>query len=568
VPNACERVDVAFSADAAYLPWCATAIRSCVASNPDVEVVVHLLHDGSFGDRAVRDRLEGMTSSAGGTLHLHHLDADAVAALPAVKPFGPLAWSRFLLPDLLADVERILYLDSDTLVVGPIRELWDMPLDGLPLAAVPNVVECAMWPHVEALGLDPLRFLNTGVLLMDLDRMRADGSHEAVTRAAADLGNRLVWPDQDACNVALEGRWLALHPRWNAQNSLWIWSDLARGVFGTDVVEEATTAPAILHFEGPSLSKPWHALCRHPWRDEYWRQLRLTPFPDAPREDDTMATRLISRLPEQHQLSAYRSLHRWRRRAHRAAAPLRRKRATQPPQVAPTSVVDALTSSEQATIDRCRPYSLASAERLVATMDAVEYVVRSGVEGALVECGVWKGGSVLAMILTLQRLGVDDRDVYLFDTFSGMTEPSGHDTSRFDEPAAGTWASARSAGTKAWDWLFRPDVFGKDQVERLLRETGYPSSRIHFVAGPVEDTLPGSAPAAVAVLRLDTDWYESTRQELVHLYPRLREGGVLLIDDYGHWDGARRAVDEYFSSSASPVLLGRTDYTGRMAVKR
>jgi hypothetical protein len=201
-------------------------------------------------------------------------------------------------------------------------------------------------------------------------------------------------------------------------------------------------------------------------------------------------------------------------------------------------------------------------------MDAVEYVVRGGVEGALVECGVWKGGSVLAMILTLQRLGVDDRDVYLFDTFSGMTEPSGHDTSRFDEPAAGTWASARSAGTKAWDWLFRPDVFGKDQVESLLRETGYPASRIHFVAGPVEDTLPESAPPEVAVLRLDTDWYESTRQELVHLYPRLREGGVLLIDDYGHWDGARRAVDEYFTSCAAPVLLGRTDYTGRMAVKR
>ena len=113
MPSACERVDVAFSADAAYLPWCATAIRSCVASNPEVEVVVHLLHDGSFGDRAVRDRLEGMTRTAGGTLHLHHLDAEAVAALPAVKPFGPLAWSRFLLPELLADVLCRLAGDQD-----------------------------------------------------------------------------------------------------------------------------------------------------------------------------------------------------------------------------------------------------------------------------------------------------------------------------------------------------------------------------------------------------------------------------------------------------------------------
>jgi lipopolysaccharide biosynthesis glycosyltransferase len=529
--------------------------------------VVHLLHDGSIGDGSVHDGLEAMARSAGGTLRFHHLDGDATAELPAIEPFGPLAWARFLLPDLLPDVERILYLDADTLVVNPIRELWETPLGGLPLAAVPNVVERDMWRHVERLGLDPRAVLNTGVLLMDLARMRADRSHEAVTSAATELGDRLVWPDQDACNIALEGRWLALHPRWNAQNSLWIWSDLACGVFGPDVVEEATTAPAILHFEGPSLSKPWHALCRHPWRDEYWRQLRLTPFPDVPREDDTMATRLIARLPEHQQLSAYRSLHRWRRRARRAAAPLRRRRATQPAQVTPPSVVDALTTSERETIDRCRPYSLASDERLAATMDAVEYVVRSGVEGALVECGVWKGGSVLAMILTLQRLGVDDRDVYLFDTFSGMTEPSAHDTSRFDDPAAGTWASARAAGTKAWDWLFRADDFGKEQVERLLRETGYPPSRINFAVGPVEETLPSSAPADVAVLRLDTDWYESTRHELVHLYPRLRAGGVLLIDDYGHWDGARRAVDEYFSASAAPVLFGRTDYTGRMAVK-
>ena len=85
--------------------------------------------------------------------------------------------------------------------------------------------------------------------------------------------------------------------------------------------------------------------------------------------------------------------------------------------------------------------------------------------------------------------------------------------------------------------------------------------------GPVEETLPKTAPDRLALLRLDTDWYESTRHELVHLYPRLVDGGVLIVDDYGHWEGCRRAVDEYFAAEADPVLLSRVDYTARIAIK-
>jgi hypothetical protein len=226
-----------------------------------------------------------------------------------------------------------------------------------------------------------------------------------------------------------------------------------------------------------------------------------------------------------------------------------------------------LSPEERATIERCRPHSLASAERLLGTIDAVEHAVTNAVPGSLVECGVWRGGSVLAMILTLQRHGVDDRDIYLYDTFEGMTEPGEHDTSPFDEPAADTWLQATAAGKQAWDYMFQPEVFGRDQVEALLLSTGYPADRLHFVVGPVEQTLPGVVPQAIAVLRLDTDWYESTRDELEHLYPLISRGGVLIIDDYGHWEGARRAVDEYFEQHGRRPLLARTDYTGRMGVK-
>ena len=226
-----------------------------------------------------------------------------------------------------------------------------------------------------------------------------------------------------------------------------------------------------------------------------------------------------------------------------------------------------LDDGERSLVGRCGPYSMASAERLIATADAVDHVVRRDIPGALVECGVWKGGSVLAMILTLQKHGVRDRDVFLFDTFRGMTEPTDADVSAFDAPATQAFARARVEGRRVYDSLFGPDVFDVDTVRRTVSETGYPPERIHFVVGDVAETLPTRAPSAVALLRLDTDWYESTMHELETLYPLLSRGGVLIVDDYGHWQGAQRAFEEYFSGRDDRPLLGRTDYTGRMGVR-
>ncbi|HEV2370140.1 MAG TPA: TylF/MycF/NovP-related O-methyltransferase [Acidimicrobiales bacterium] len=227
------------------------------------------------------------------------------------------------------------------------------------------------------------------------------------------------------------------------------------------------------------------------------------------------------------------------------------------------------TGFEAETLERARPYTMTSPERLVALMDATSYVVQRGIPGAIVECGVWRGGSVLATIEVLLHLGVSDRDVCLYDTFEGMTEPTEADTSAFEQErsAVASWARYQRQGRRAWDWFFDPGVFNLEDVRQLLHKTGYPSERIHFIVGRVEDTLPDQVPESIALLRLDTDWYESTRHELVHLYPNLAEGGVLIIDDYGHWDGARRAVDEYFDAGPQRPLLARIDYTGRMGVK-
>ena len=172
---------------------------------------------------------------------------------------------------------------------------------------------------------------------------------------------------------------------------------------------------------------------------------------------------------------------------------------------------------------------------------------------------------MLAMILTLQELGAE-RDIYLYDTFEGMTEPTVHDVSPLDPPALETWKATERAGGRPWGYLFNRETVNEDAVRQVLVGTGYPSERLHLIRGPVEQTLPEHPPGPLALLRLDTDWYESTRAEMEHLYPSLAVGGVLIIDDYGHWDGARKAIDEYFQGTDAP-LLNRIDYTGRIGVK-
>jgi hypothetical protein len=216
-------------------------------------------------------------------------------------------------------------------------------------------------------------------------------------------------------------------------------------------------------------------------------------------------------------------------------------------------------------VEAALPFTMTGVLRLLGLVAAVRYVVAAGVPGAFVECGVWRGGSVIAMIEALGTAGAEDRDFYLYDTFEGMTEPTEADTSPLEPSADDQW---RRSGGRPYPELFDSSHFGERVVRENVLGTGYDSDLLHFVRGPVEETVPGVVPEQIALLRLDTDWYESTRHELEHLYPLLAPGGVLIVDDYGHWEGCRKAVDEYFAGRADPVLLNRLDYTGRIAIKR
>lgn len=212
--------------------------------------------------------------------------------------------------------------------------------------------------------------------------------------------------------------------------------------------------------------------------------------------------------------------------------------------------------------ERYKRFTLTSIERMYVLYKAVEYISLNGIPGDLVECGVYRGGSVMLMASTLLALGDDQRRIFLYDTYEGMTEPTDKDVNVEGVSATTKWRQTLSPdGTSSWC------ASSLDEVKRNLAMTGIPEDRLEFVKGKIEYTLPEYAPHTVALLRLDTDFYESTYHELSCLYPRLSRGGVLIIDDYGHWKGSKEAADTYIRESRLPIFLSRVDYAGRVAIK-
>jgi len=220
------------------------------------------------------------------------------------------------------------------------------------------------------------------------------------------------------------------------------------------------------------------------------------------------------------------------------------------------------TQDEIEIIGKVKPYTMTSPARVQALIRAVKYVINNDIPGDIVECGVWKGGSMMAAALTLSQMQASGRSLYLYDTFEGMVEPDERDVDLRGGRAPARFEQSRN-GANSSSWC----CSGLDSVKLALHSAGYDPNRIFLIQGKVEDTLPRQVPERIALLRLDTDWYESTKCELIHLYPRLSRGGVLILDDYGHWMGARKAADEYIAENNLCIFLNRIDYSGRLGIK-
>ena len=216
-------------------------------------------------------------------------------------------------------------------------------------------------------------------------------------------------------------------------------------------------------------------------------------------------------------------------------------------------------SDAAATINQVRPRTMTAHAKLWGLIEATRFIARHGIEGDIVECGVWRGGSIQAVALTLASLGSTSRHLHLFDTFEGMPPP-GLEDRRWDGAAAKDLLEASARDRPVWAHA------SLDDVRQGMSEVDYPDDRIHFHKGMVEDTIPAQAPDKIALLRLDTDWYASTLHELEQLYDRLVPGGLLIIDDYGYWKGSRQATDEFIAARGLTLFLAPLG-SGRVAMK-
>lgn len=224
------------------------------------------------------------------------------------------------------------------------------------------------------------------------------------------------------------------------------------------------------------------------------------------------------------------------------------------------------TSGDEELIDRVYvKYSKASRDRLQAMITACRLVDKKNIEGDVVECGVWRGGHII-----LARLVSPQRRCWMYDTFDGMTKPDPVRDTKMQEkgrPAILTWNSKTAYGNK-WAAASVEEV-----IENLSGEGVWSNQpdKCKMIVGRVEETLTNESllPEKIALLRLDTDWYASTKIELQKLYPRLQAGGVLIVDDFGHWRGCRDACLEYFRKIgvAFDTEMTWIDYTAVMFVK-
>ena len=209
-----------------------------------------------------------------------------------------------------------------------------------------------------------------------------------------------------------------------------------------------------------------------------------------------------------------------------------------------------------------KEFSMTSVIRMYALYNGLKYILNNQVEGDIVECGVWKGGSMMLCADILLNQNIKDRKLWLYDTYTGMSKPTDKDiNSGFNMKAFITWKKRQT--TTHNTWCYSPI----EEVKENLQSTGYPENNLVYVKGKVEDTIPCEMPDKISLLHLDTDWYESTYHELKHLFPLLSKNGVLIVDDYGFWQGSRDAVNHYFKENSIKMLFNRIDYNGRSFIK-
>lgn len=269
-------------------------------------VTVHLLHDEGLAEKNINRLRLGLPQ--GFELFPRAVSASQMKGLP-IHRFNRACWHRVFLPELLQDIDKVIYLDSDMVILDDIKQLWDMDISAKLFGAVTNPLYPFNPPHpITTLGLSSLSdYLNTGCMYMNLSALREDGFVGKIKKYAESHPEN-AWPEQDAISALYEGRWLKLHPRWNVQNTFF---ELKPEQIPLDkaLINDALEKPAIIHFIG--MHKPWHYLCRHPFRRVYLDACKQTSWPEPKIEGRTVLNYFLRPLPLRWQLRILRRMPDW-----------------------------------------------------------------------------------------------------------------------------------------------------------------------------------------------------------------------------------------------------------------
>lgn len=222
-------------------------------------------------------------------------------------------------------------------------------------------------------------------------------------------------------------------------------------------------------------------------------------------------------------------------------------------------------SQDKENYNRVLKFTGTGLARAQSLMAATKYIVKNQIPGDFIECGIAAGGSSMLMALTLLRLDAEHRNIYMYDLFGEFPPFNDYDFEISSGKSVSEYKDRLDKGESdvVKNWSFT----SLEEVQKNMRSTHYPSEHLHYCKGDVSKTLMNSPHQEVALLRLDTDFYESTKFELETLYPKIVTGGIVIIDDYGHWNGSKRAVDEYFSELKIQPFMNIIDYSARLIVK-
>ncbi|HSW11579.1 MAG TPA: glycosyltransferase [Solimonas sp.] len=291
-----QAVTVACVCDSAYAPHAAVLLQTLAASRGEERVEVHLLA-GEGLDEATAARLAAYAAELGLGWQRHQLPADI--GFPQVGRYAQAVWSRLYLPQLLPQLDRILYLDVDILVLQSLAPLLatDLGTAWMGVVAHTGAGVAAQLGHLPELAQQP--YFNSGVLLMDLRRLREVDLLGRARACAQAQAAHLVWPDQDVLNLVCAGQVRYLHPRWNALADLWLEPPPRQPVAGytPEQLDSARASPAVVHFDGSVDVKPWHYRSLHPYRGLYRRARELTPWPLQRLEGASLKNAVLRRLP-------------------------------------------------------------------------------------------------------------------------------------------------------------------------------------------------------------------------------------------------------------------------------